>query len=430
MEYTLVYDIQVTSTPVIVYLGPNRDRWYPQTWQDIIDAASGGLLDESAWVDLKRELATAGGRAHHNTEIAKDLAAMAVDGGMLVIGVADDHSRAGQVVGVELAGLADRVTAVAGTRVSPPVTVRCVEVPDPARPGWGCLLVLVPPSPLAPHMVDSVYWGRTDKGNERLTDEKVRRILAARALLATDIRDKLREFAAGDPFPAETRETGHLYLIVRPAAGAAEALVPLLTSATLLQDVSMLLNRVAAELDYSHLPGADTLRRRAHGAVLSRRLGRKDLTEQGLRDLTLHEDGSLTLMSGQVVERRRPQTGFGDEYRMVWTPWLLGMVHATLLLAGLLGDRHTGYQGQWQIGVRVEGLQDAVPHEATRGMGLDLRDRYDTDVYEAITTADTAELTGSTHAVVERLLGRLLRGLLLDAQYLPYTAEVLRSAMR
>ncbi|MBM0226846.1 hypothetical protein [Micromonospora sp. ATA51] len=80
--------------------------------------------------------------------------------------------------------------------------------------------------------------------------------------------------------------------------------------------------------------------------------------------------------------------------------------------------------------MRVEGLQDAVPQEATRGMDLDLRDRYDTDVYETTTTADTAELTSSTHAVVERLLGRLLRGLLLDGRYLPYTAEVLRSAMR
>ena len=159
-----MYDLRVTSNTVAAYLGPDHGRRYPRTWQDVVDAAAGGLIDESAWVDLKRELATAGGRAHHNVEVAKDLAAMAVDGGMLAIGVTDDHSRAGEVVGVELDGLADRITAIAGRAVSPPVTVRCIPVPDPATPGRGCLLVLVAPSPLAPHMVDKSYWGRTDKG--------------------------------------------------------------------------------------------------------------------------------------------------------------------------------------------------------------------------------------------------------------------------
>lgn len=397
----------------------------------MVDAAADGLLDETAWVDLKRELPAAGGRTHHNTEIAKDLAAMAVDGGMLVIGVADDHSRAGKVTGVGLAGLADRITSIAGGKVRPPVSVRCVEIPDPDRPGLGCLLVLIPPSPLAPHMVDSVYWGRTDKGNERLTDDKVRRIMAARAAQAGDIVAELHAFAGRDPFPADRRHNGHLYLIARPAAGTQEALVPFLTRPGMRQELQKLLGRIAVDVRGHHLPQADTERRRADGLVLSPHPGRSDFHESGLNDLTLHEDGTLTLTNGSLVELRTPHGGSGDsQHKLVWTPAMLGAIHAVLLLAGRLGDEQIGYQGPWQIGLRIEGLDGAAPIEATQGMDLYLRDVYDRDVYEKTTTAVTAELVTGAHAVVERLVAPLLRGLLVGNQYLPYTEQTLQNVSR
>ncbi len=62
----------MTSAPVSVFLGPDHDRW-PCTWQDVVDAAAGGLLDETSYVDLKRELSSVGGRAQNNSAIAKDL---------------------------------------------------------------------------------------------------------------------------------------------------------------------------------------------------------------------------------------------------------------------------------------------------------------------------------------------------------------------
>jgi hypothetical protein len=109
-------------------------------------------------VDLKRELPTH--KRTLNTELAQDLASLAVDSGLLVIGIEDHDSHAGKVCGVELARLADRVDQVARDKVHPSLVVRSQEVPDPARPGWGCLLVHVPGSPEAPHMVDYVYYGR------------------------------------------------------------------------------------------------------------------------------------------------------------------------------------------------------------------------------------------------------------------------------
>ncbi len=56
-------------------------------------------------------------------------------------------------------------------------------------------------------------------------------------------------------------------------------------------------------------------------------------------------------------------------------------------------------------------------------------DRYDLDVYERVTTATTGDLVDQAPAVIERLLATLLRGLRIDTNYLPYSAEVLRSAI-
>jgi hypothetical protein len=140
------------------YLGPRKGRWTPTAWSDIVEAAAGGLIDESHWVDLKRELPV--GKATFNTDLAKDFAAFAIDGGLVVIGVEDHHSHAGKVCGIELARLADRVDRIAVDKVRPPVVVRSHEVMDPSRPGWGCLLVHIPRSDQAPHMVDYVYYGR------------------------------------------------------------------------------------------------------------------------------------------------------------------------------------------------------------------------------------------------------------------------------
>src|SRR6266508_3797506 len=54
------------------YLGPEKGRWTPRAWSDVVEAAAGGLLDESHWLDLKQELPA--GKRTHNTELGQDLA--------------------------------------------------------------------------------------------------------------------------------------------------------------------------------------------------------------------------------------------------------------------------------------------------------------------------------------------------------------------
>jgi hypothetical protein len=67
---------------VASYLGPDKGRWTPTQWSDVVEAAAGGLLDESHWVDLKQELPP--NTPKKNTELARDPASLAVDGGIAV----------------------------------------------------------------------------------------------------------------------------------------------------------------------------------------------------------------------------------------------------------------------------------------------------------------------------------------------------------
>src|SRR6266540_4257369 len=212
--------------PSSAYLGPEKGRWTPTAWSDVVEAAAGGLLDESHWLDLKQELPA--GKRTHNTELAQDLASLAVDGGLLVVGIEDHNSRAGKVRGVELAKLADRVDQVARDKVRPSLVVRSHEVPNPDRPGWGCLFVHVPRSAEAPHMVDHVYYGRGDRANIRLSDEQVRAIIEDRRRSRTDVTGELRRMVDDDPITGDERRLGHLYLLAQPETAAEEALVEFL----------------------------------------------------------------------------------------------------------------------------------------------------------------------------------------------------------
>jgi len=110
-----------------------------------------------------------------NAELARDLASLAVDGGLLLIGVdEDDLGRAKDIVGTALAGLPERIDSIARSRVDPPLVVLShPAIEDPDRPGVGRLLVEVPPSARAPHLVDHIYYGRGDGAKTRFFDVQV-----------------------------------------------------------------------------------------------------------------------------------------------------------------------------------------------------------------------------------------------------------------
>lgn len=152
--------------------------WEPATEAQIAAAIEAGDLRENVHLDVKRELTRGDGA---RTELARDLASFAIDGGVLLIGVAEDQ-KAGtfSLAPFPLAGVAEQIENIASNRVDPPLFVRVRDITAEADPSTGYLYVEVPPSPSAPHMVDGRYPARGDRTKRRLTDAEVVRLHATR----------------------------------------------------------------------------------------------------------------------------------------------------------------------------------------------------------------------------------------------------------
>lgn len=409
------------------YLGPGRGRWTPAGWSDVVEAAAGGLLDESHWVDLKQELPA--GTRTHNTELAQDLASFAIDGGLLVIGVEDHDSRAGKVRGVELAKLADRVDQIARDKVRPSLVVRSHPVLDPDRPGWGCLLVHVPPSPQAPHMVDYVYYGRGDRANIRLSDEQVRATIEGRQRGRMDVASELLRMADDDPIPREERQLSHLYVLAQPEIAMEDTLVEFLGRADVMAVIQQTIRQIVHERGGS-LPGFDPdvlglpdLVTRAEGlALISYSAEEGPRREQGLLELVIREDGGLRLICGRGTDTfsRRVFPPPDQPPMAVFAGLVLGLTHSVAALAGRLADEYAGYQGQWQLGIRMDRLRGAAASDLLQDLRSWPGNPYSRGEYEKVTSASTEELLNAPHAVTERLVAPLLRGLGIGPRYLPY----------
>jgi hypothetical protein len=406
------------------YLGPDKGRWGPATWSDVVEAAAGGLLDETHWVDLKQELAT--GKATINTDLAKDLASLAVDGGLLVIGIEDHNSHAGKVCGVELAGLADRVDQIARDKVRPSLVVRSVEVADPDHDGRGCLLVHIPPSAQAPHMVEYVYYGRGDKVNIRLSDEQVRSIFADRARAQQGILADLRQMAEDDPMSEEDRKNGHLYLLARPDTASDEALVDFLARNDAHQAVLQMLHHIRmarGDADFApdlhRLPNQIT---RAEGHAFTTVNHQDRPYEDTMLDLLIREDGGIRLTCGRGTDFWHKQTFPEREPTRAVIPMLvLGVTQSFAAFAGQLADQHAAYQGQWKLGIRMDRLRGSQPLDTVQNPFEWPGHPYTRDDYERITMATTEQLVNTPRAVADQLVMPLLRGLGVAARYAAIT---------
>ncbi|MGO4613342.1 helix-turn-helix domain-containing protein [Nocardia sp. 2YAB30] len=134
--------------------------WTPRTEDELRTALADNLLVEVHYRDLKRTVDP--GRSA-NKKIACDIAAFALDGGTVIIGVAEGDiatSTPPSLSPVELKGLPERIESIAVTAVHEPVRITTTVIAADGQPGRGYLLVHVPQSPRAPHMVDGRYYGR------------------------------------------------------------------------------------------------------------------------------------------------------------------------------------------------------------------------------------------------------------------------------
>jgi hypothetical protein len=394
-------------------------RWLPSNEVELEAGLSSGLGAEGHFFDAKRELAPG---ATGSRKLAVDVASFAVDGGLIVVGVAEDkEQRTFSLHPVPLAGLAERVDQVARSLVDPPLQVACTEVLA-STAGTGYLLISVPASPLAPHMVDGKYRGRGDTTNVVLSDGEVRR-LHERAMLhrarATEI---LRAEIARDPSPPTTQPEAHLFVIAQPVTADDELLFRAVGAEGLAGWVRSRVQQGApcrnAGTSYSPDLGsmATEVSRRADGVALAtyqvgpgrvpRPNGPAGVEDTDMLELEVREDGGLRLFCG------RGSKVIGDEEkRVAFEAAIAGLTIRVLLVAAEVVAT-TGYGGSWDLGLAVTHLRGCHAYSLHNQYGSRFIDvPYSADSYEQVVRVDSDALVRSPVEVLESLYGRLHRGL-------------------
>ena len=117
-----------------------------------------GVAEEGPQLDFKRELASGSDKK----DLAKDAAAMGVDGGVILIGVDENQNAvASGIPKVPVKGTPEQVQQIIDSRVRPPLSIQIEVLKEADLDPDGVLLIEIPPSFSTPHMVDNRYPARS-----------------------------------------------------------------------------------------------------------------------------------------------------------------------------------------------------------------------------------------------------------------------------
>lgn len=207
-----------------IYLSADNPRWTLKTEAELQAAIDDGLLGESRYLDAKEAPSSKGG----NKETARDLASFAIDSGTLIIGIAEDKPNQTFTLAPQpLNGLAEKMEQIARSIPDPPLHILTTAISTDTDPSQGYLVVHIPASPVAPHMVDGRYYGRGDKTKYALPDPEVVRLHERRRIADQDALALLEHEIDNDPIPANHRRQAHLFLVAQPMAGRPDMLLDL-----------------------------------------------------------------------------------------------------------------------------------------------------------------------------------------------------------
>ena len=190
--------------------------WYPKSWPEV--QALIGSAEETTSLDFKRELSS-------NAETAKDIAAMTVNGGAVLIGIEEDKKTrtAASIRPQPLAGIEERLRQIAGTNVAPTPDFQVHCIPEPTDQTKGVIAVVVPPSSLAPHQCGNRYPYRSGTTTYYLDEKAVERLYRQRQELsgAAPQPDQLLQDSFVSTLNDVELRGGRVMLVIRPAVAEA-----------------------------------------------------------------------------------------------------------------------------------------------------------------------------------------------------------------
>jgi len=334
--------------------------WLPKTEAEIVNVINSGILEESDSFDAKEELSK-------NQEIAKDVAAMANNGGVIIYGMGEDErGRVTRLTPILLQGLAERVDAIVRSSIAEPPIIHTTTIPTEADPTIGYLVVFVPPSERAPHMVvvkgDHRYYGRTATGNYPLPEGEVSRLYARRQQLEVN-RERLIELEINSS-PLEPNENfAYLFLYARPVFAQEGFFGNLIDDEAEFQKIlgNLVIEASKGEVfpqsfqpDFNPPP---TWKHRTEGLCGAMGYPSADASDAPKRTLNLQIDfdGTAHHFCGRAGDRYSP-----EEFS-VFPEIVAGLTVRFLNFIGKLYEK-TAYIGMVDIGLALTGLKGTLPY--------------------------------------------------------------------
>ncbi len=388
--------------------------WTPADIEQFQAAVESGALEEKHDFDAKRQL------PDNNKELAKDIAAMTTDGGLLVYGVGEDANGQPRVLEpIELTGAAERIDQVAQHSVSGNPRIECVVLRIPEDEGRGYLLVVIPASPYAPHQVtvgnDRRFYGRGDTGNRRLSEEEVARLYERRRQQSVDREDLLSDCIAQSPLGSPTSgETGFLQAFVQPALPDDElwdrAVATRDSEQAFLEELRAAVGSVVTRWGGTDLSGAyhwarrgaekwslDTANGRNVGPLPARNVARVDLGMDGRSYLFYGGGAEIHIREG------------ADPVFFLYERGIALVLAQFLTLIGAY-YKAGGQYGPIDIGMAVTGIRGAISahlHDARAFSNLPYAD----EDARRTERCDTRDLCENPLGLSRRLLSRLMRAI-------------------
>jgi hypothetical protein len=192
--------------------------WRPATTAELQRALKQNALPhESAAYEYKQQLPA----PRESFDIAVDVSAMTVDGGVIIYGVGEDKTKVSFFEHpIDLQGVNDRIsnTVVSNVRERPVFDVQLLTLDsDPSK---GFVIVEVPASPRAPHMVEVKgeyrFYGRVPGGNVLLTENEIAQLYERRRGMENQGKAIVDAAIAAAPIEAEPGRRGDLHVVFRP----------------------------------------------------------------------------------------------------------------------------------------------------------------------------------------------------------------------
>ena len=375
----------------------------PETLAELEASLAAKLLQEGQHLEFKRELPS-------NKEIARQCAALAVQGGVLVLGVGETD--AGFVASpIDCAGVRERVGQIAQDTPQPPVELDS-RVLHAAEAGKGVVWVEIPPSPHMLHQVGGTYYRRDDARTRPMSNAEVTARMALREerpLMLEQALDK----ALQRPEPAGTPLHARTCVVARPIGAAPDELFARANTPDQWDEFAydlmaptgpiLMPAPVRAWGFISHQATPDGATGGAESVML-------------YRDIVFEKNGAVAHLSySRGRDRRNADTV---------QPWLV--LQACLEVIGIIGAIHERIAQSlpWDIAVSIRGVKGHVgtsrPWFDTRAAPRPFRPTFPRDDYtECLHGVTASRLRADRRALVQELAGLLILecGLDFDTEY-------------